>query len=74
VREVVDALFPTRRTGQSSGYLEGATYFGWLGVGALGQQEAARSAAAAAIKASFMISVNWFLFDVLLALASQPRD
>jgi hypothetical protein len=36
-------------------HFEGAMYFGWLGAGApLGQHEAARRAAAAAIKTSFM--------------------
>ena len=40
-------------------YFEGATYAGWLGAGALGQQEAAKRAAAAAINASFMWVVGW---------------
>ena len=63
------AFHPEDRT--RADHLVGATYFGWLGAGAaLGQQEAARSAAAAAIKANFMISGNWFLFGVLLAQAS----
>jgi hypothetical protein len=42
------------RAGKPADYFDGATYAGWLGAGALGQQEAAKSAAAAAMKASFM--------------------
>ena len=39
-------------------HLEGATYAGWLGAGALGQQEAAKTAVAMATKTSFMGSVD----------------
>jgi hypothetical protein len=42
-------------------YFEGATYAGLLGAGAaFGQQEAARRAAAAAIKAIFICGSVWF--------------
>jgi hypothetical protein len=58
--EVETAPLSTRRTGRRSDHLVGATYFGWLGAGALGQQEAAKSAAAAAMMTSFMISVSWY--------------
>ena len=43
-------------------HLEGAPYAGWLGAGAgLGQQDAAMKAAAAAMKASFIGILSWFL-------------
>ena len=45
----------------ASHYFEGATYAGLLGAGAaFGQQEAARRAAAAAIKAIFICGSVWF--------------
>ena len=51
----------TRRKGLKGNYLDGATYGGWLGAGAaLGPQEAAMRAAAAAMKASFMVSSSGF--------------
>lgn len=49
--------------GRRINYLDGATYAGWLGAGALGQQEAAKSAAAAAIKVSFMSSMSLFWLE-----------
>ena len=65
-----------RKIGRQGNYLEGATYAGWRIAGAtLGLQEAARMAAAAAIKANFMGSMSWFWVGCLHEMPSnKPLD